>query len=58
MAASKLKAVDAVIVGAGVAGTIIAKELAQAGLSVVALYAVLTQEPAPRAACPPNSSRW
>ena len=37
MAAAKLKPVDVVVVGAGVAGTIMCKELAQAGLDVVAL---------------------
>ncbi len=37
MTATKLKSVDVVVIGAGVAGTLICKELAQAGLSVVAL---------------------
>ena len=37
MAATKLKAVDAVVVGAGLAGTIVCKELAEAGLQVVGL---------------------
>ena len=35
MAATKLKAVDAVVVGAGLAGTLIAKSLAETGLKVV-----------------------
>lgn len=35
MTVTKLKTVDVVIVGAGVAGTIVCKELAQAGLKVV-----------------------
>src|SRR5690349_4656324 len=34
---SKLEPVDVVVVGAGVAGTILCKELAQSGLSVVCL---------------------
>ncbi|MBI4191629.1 MAG: GMC family oxidoreductase, partial [Betaproteobacteria bacterium] len=37
MAITKLKPVDAVVVGAGIAGTIVCKELADAGLRVVAL---------------------
>ena len=37
MAVTKLKAVDVVVVGMGVAGTIIAKELAQTGLKIVGL---------------------
>ena len=37
MAVTKLKPVDVVVVGAGVAGTIVCKELADAGLQVVAL---------------------
>ena len=37
MSATRLKPVDVVVVGAGVAGTIICKELAAAGLKVVAL---------------------
>ena len=37
MATTKLKPVDVVVVGAGVAGTIVCKELADAGLKVVAL---------------------
>jgi len=37
MTVTRLKAVDAVVVGAGVAGTIVCKELAQAGLRVVLL---------------------
>jgi len=37
MAATKLKPVDVVVVGAGVAGTIVAKELAATGLKVVSL---------------------
>ncbi|MBI4191645.1 MAG: GMC family oxidoreductase [Betaproteobacteria bacterium] len=37
MAATKLKPVDAVVIGAGVVGTILCKELAQAGLRVVGL---------------------
>ncbi|MBI4192619.1 MAG: GMC family oxidoreductase [Betaproteobacteria bacterium] len=37
MAITKLKPVDAVVVGAGVAGTIVCKELAEAGLEVVGL---------------------
>ena len=37
MSAIRLKAVDVVIVGAGLSGTILAKELIDAGLSVVAL---------------------
>src|SRR5437764_13718719 len=35
--ATKLKPVDAVVVGVGLSGTILAKELAEAGLSVVGL---------------------
>lgn len=37
MSATRLKAVDVVIVGAGLSGTILAKELTDAGLTVVAL---------------------
>ena len=37
MAVTKLKPVDVVVVGAGVAGTIVCKELAGAGLNVVCL---------------------
>ncbi len=37
MASTKLKSVDVLVVGAGVAGTIIAKELAQTGLKIVCL---------------------
>ncbi|OGA37467.1 MAG: GMC family oxidoreductase [Betaproteobacteria bacterium RIFCSPLOWO2_12_FULL_62_13] len=37
MAATKLKLVDVVVVGAGVAGTIVCKELAETGLKVVGL---------------------
>src|ERR671913_2275411 len=37
MAATKLKPVDAVIVGSGVAGSIISMELANAGLKVLCL---------------------
>jgi gluconate 2-dehydrogenase alpha chain len=37
MSATRLKPVDAVVVGTGVVGSIIAKELADAGLTVVAL---------------------
>ena len=37
MSATRLKAVDVVIVGAGLSGTILAKELADAGLTVVGL---------------------
>ena len=37
MAVTKLKPVDVVVVGAGVAGTIICKELAATGLKVVCL---------------------
>jgi gluconate 2-dehydrogenase alpha chain len=37
MSATKLKPVDVLVVGAGVAGTILSKELAQAGLKVLAL---------------------
>ena len=36
MAATKLKAVDAVVVGAGLSGTILCKSLAETGLKVVA----------------------
>jgi len=35
MAATKLKAVDAVVVGVGLAGTILCKSLAETGLKVV-----------------------
>ena len=37
MAATKLKPVDVVVVGAGIAGTIVAKELAATGLKIVGL---------------------
>src|SRR3990172_7835773 len=37
MAVTKLKAADAVVVGAGLVGTIVCKELAEAGLRVVGL---------------------
>ena len=37
MAATKLKAVDAVVVGAGLSGTILCKSLAETGLKVVAI---------------------
>ena len=37
MSVTKLKPVDVVVVGAGVSGTIICKELADAGLKVVGL---------------------
>ena len=37
MTATRLKPVDAVVVGAGLTGTIMAKELADAGLTVVGL---------------------
>src|SRR6266850_8293303 len=37
MALTKLKPVDVVVVGAGLAGTIMCKELAETGLQVVAL---------------------
>ena len=35
--ATKLKPVDVVVVGAGIAGTIVAKELAETGIKVVCL---------------------
>ena len=37
MANTKLKPVDVVVVGAGIAGTIVCKKLAEAGLKVVGL---------------------
>src|ERR1051326_609732 len=37
MAAKKLKPVDVVVVGAGLVGTIVAKELAMTGLKIVGL---------------------